>query len=213
MAHGRARKVLFLDLDGVLNSPTWFRHRGPAGDGVEIDHAIDPAAMARLNRLCAAVQPAIVISSTWRKIYPLTVLREHLHRLGLRADVVGRTPDLAGRYVVLREASGVVRRGAQRGDEIQRWLDAHNLVESFVILDDESDMAHLRHRLVQTSWEHGLLDADVDRCIAMLGGSPGTDSGTDRSGAEGGAAASAGPQPRRSDAPSPSTPEHTQGEP
>lgn len=38
-------------------------------------------------------------------------------------------------------------------------------------IDDDSDMEHLKRRLVQTSFYHGLQDEHVDQAIALLAGS------------------------------------------
>ncbi len=72
-------RILFLDIDGVLNSPEWFGHWPPKGEttaGIDVrdlalvaDTYLDPAAVRRLNRLAAKAE--IVISSSWR--YGFTV--------------------------------------------------------------------------------------------------------------------------------------------
>ena len=57
-----------------------------------------------------------------------------------------------------------------RGGEIAEWLAEHPEVEHFVILDDGDDMDHLLPWLVQTDHATGLLDAHVERAVAMLRG-------------------------------------------
>ena len=53
--------VLFLDIDGVLNSrECWDRLRG-------LRHKIDREKVALLNEVVAATDCRIVVSSTWRK--------------------------------------------------------------------------------------------------------------------------------------------------
>lgn len=104
----------------------------------------------------------IVVSSTWRLSHPLSMLRFMLTMHGLTGPVIDVTPDL--------------NQGRCRGHEIQHWLDhsAPQLfepwgrVESFVILDDDDDMANLLPRLVLTDPMVGLTDDDVDRAIDML---------------------------------------------
>lgn len=171
--------------------------------------------MGRLNRLCASTGAAVVVSSTWRRGYEtLDELASDLASVGLRAAVVGRTPHFAGQTIRMPEANSVVVRGTNRGDEIAWWLWNYGPFESFVIVDDDRDMGQLRHALVQTSFEVGLTDEDVDRCIALLGGS--VEPGWGRDGpavveVEGGVTVPAGSHlksPRRSAVtpPSPSTP-------
>ena len=149
--------VVFLDIDGVLNSVTWSRTRPrPSSDN------FDPSAVARLNRLIEATGAAIVVSSSWRQ-YGEEWVTKALKNAGVLAPIIGCTP-------ILDDGSTIMR-ALPRGKEIQAWLDAWPDVETFVILDDEPDMVHLRRRLVRTDQEVGLTDADVDRAIAMLTGS------------------------------------------
>jgi hypothetical protein len=152
------RRILFLDIDGVLNSRRWFERSpltGPWGTGGSakrddmLSH-LDPTACARAQRLCEETGSEIVISSTWRLLYKLSALRHVLALRGLTVPVLGRTP-----------SSHV-----ERGHEIQAWLDRHGRkagVTGMVILDDDRDMVHLTPWLVRTRFEHGLTDEDVTR--------------------------------------------------
>jgi len=141
-------KVLFLDIDGVLNSAYVIEKCG-RGD------IIDRTMVERVNRIVDATDCKIVISSTWRLFYPLGVLSALLRVHGLRDVLIGKTPDLD-------------RSQYNRGDEIQAWLDTQPCVEKFVILDDDSDMSDVINHLVQTTFKEGLKDEHVDRAIAML---------------------------------------------
>jgi hypothetical protein len=148
-------RVVFLDVDGVLNSLAYYDrcNRRPPGP------PIDPEAVARLDRLARAAKATVVVRSSWRRMFKLPVLRGLLRDNGYIGPVVGRTPYLSD---------------GCRGDEIQLWLDRYGRlfrpVSSFVILDDADDMAHLAARLVRTRYEDGLTDADVERALALLVG-------------------------------------------
>lgn len=147
-------RVIFLDIDGVLNSERYFKQRDPEGLSV-VDSAssIDPAAVALLNDLLAATDGKIVVSSTWRLGRSVPELEELLVSRGLRAGhVVGKTADLYGQ---------------PRGSEIRLWVDTHE-VKRFVILDDDSDMEPLMDRLVKTHFLDGLQAAHVQKCIDLL---------------------------------------------
>lgn len=151
-------RVIFLDIDGVLNSAAWYDQRGPRPvNRPLLDHSIDPAAITRLNRLCDATGAQIVISSTWRHGTTARQFQEDFAYLGCTGRIIGRTPDL----------SNLIPRGT-RGEEIATWLQLHGKVTTFVILDDDNDMGALSSHLVQTSHETGLTDADVDRAITLL---------------------------------------------
>lgn len=157
----RAMKVVFLDVDGVLNC----RSRWVKGCGA---YWIDPILMSRLVRLCETTGAKIVVSSTWRHGRTVEDLQALLESKGLPSTirVIGKTPEAAQQIVTGPLAELTTCRGIQIG----AWLGDHEegQVESFVILDDDSDMAHLTDYLVQTGWEDGLLDAHVDRAIALL---------------------------------------------
>jgi hypothetical protein len=183
-------RVLFLDIDGVLNSYPFRcgrqsrRMTDPCPDivlgdavGVDAEHLrsgwddIDPEQVARLAGLLRAVPDCrIVLSSTWRKLYSLAEMRRLLRHRGLGdlADrLIDRTPDLTGPI----GADGpwtTVTRIVQRGEEIADWLAKHPEVVGYVVLDDTDDMDAVRSRFVETWDQHGLTDADVDRAIGLL---------------------------------------------
>ena len=160
-------KVIFLDFDGVLNGADWLRKTqngnvDPAGYAHYINNPCDPELVSRLNRIVATTNAKIVISSSWRIGYTLAALRGFLKKAGFEHphSIYDRTPRLNGA-------------DDQRGDEIQAWLDRYietekHHVETYVILDDDSDMKHLKHKLVQTNTLVGLQDEHVDRAIAIL---------------------------------------------
>lgn len=152
-------KVLFLDIDGVLNSAEFMlnkRHiRRPT------PHEIDAVTVPRLNSVIARTGAKICVSSTWRIGRDAMLLEEILRSHGVRCDVVGTTPET---FRMDNE-----RGWSFRGNEIQMWLDRHPEVSTFAIVDDDSDMEPLMHRLVKTSWETGLLDEHVEKLVEMLG--------------------------------------------
>jgi hypothetical protein len=84
-------KLIFLDIDGVLNSDRFFAEAQPARWG--IGH-IDPGAVGRVEELARRTGAHIVISSAWRHAYPVADLRVILRVAGLEARIVGATPDL-----------------------------------------------------------------------------------------------------------------------
>lgn len=154
-------KVVFLDIDGVLNSRQWIR-RMPKRGSVPMDHGwFDPDTIALLNRLTEATGAVIVISSAWRQ-YGEKYMRELLAAVGVTAEVIGVTP-------ILYE-DGEILTPVCRGEEIQAWLDEHaDEVASFVILDDIDEMQCMRPNcLVQTNREVGLTEKNVESAMAWL---------------------------------------------
>jgi hypothetical protein len=158
-------KVLFLDIDPVLNSDAWYARAGrPAG---ELGH-FDPELVRNVDELAARTGAAVVISSAWRVHFGLEELRSILLRAGLAAPVIDVTP-----IVEDGALDGLVRSA-----EIMRWLAEHTLrscagavptVRRFAILDDLRDFGPLAPWHVRTSEEHGVMHEDVERAAALLG--------------------------------------------
>jgi HAD domain in Swiss Army Knife RNA repair proteins len=172
-------RVIFLDIDGVLNSESYMlklaaKHcqlepHTPC-DCFKLYRQIDPEAIARLNRLVAVTEAKIVISSTWRKLFDPPDLRRILEDHGLVGEIIGETPDGANDSELragLRDGE-LAQDRVFRGNEIDFWLKRHPAVDRFVILDDGSDMMMHKNRLVQTDCEDGLCDEHVDLAIRVL---------------------------------------------
>jgi len=153
-------KVLFLDIDGVLNSHQsihmYFRKSG--GQGVRCDeHHFCPIAVSNLLTLFEEIPDLkIVVSSTWRRFSSREELEEMFRMHGVDpAAFIGITP---------------YHPGAHRGLEIQDWLDIAKQngmnIEKFAIVDDDSDMAHFRESgdFFKTDGRMGLM-YDVTRRI------------------------------------------------
>lgn len=151
-------KVLFLDIDGVLNSLESTMMAGPRKRLVG-DH-VDPMLIRRLNKICEEVPDLkIVISSSWRKIYSIEEILEVFLKAGfnVKTEIIDRTP------------GHVEGTDGKRGHEIEAWYKAHPEVTNYVILDDDSDMLrNQRRHFVNTSWVCGLTFADVYRCVKIL---------------------------------------------
>jgi hypothetical protein len=160
-------RIIFLDFDGVLNSHEYIASLSEDERGGVI--GLDPKAVRRLTRLLSTPGiTRVVVSSTWRHNRNTRQLEGVLLAAGLRHPnaVLGRTP----RW--LHKTPGGIYAAESRGQEIQAWLDmAPDFgveVESFVIIDDDSDMAHLADRHVKVDFATGLQEAHVDRAIRML---------------------------------------------
>jgi len=174
-------RILFLDVDGVLNSgafftqvaskeesPTTAEERAlikkllphtdlPPGAknsmSVRIDlRHLDPCAIRRLNVLTRRPEVSVVVSSTWRHGYTVPGLQLLLESRGFIGRIISKTRELWGR----------------RGTEIQAWLVEHPGARSIAILDDNSDMEPWQARLVRTNNKVGLQSKDVARAIELL---------------------------------------------
>ena len=151
-------KVIFLDIDGVLNSDEYLdKVKNSDIQGIERD--IDVEKVKLLKRAIDETGARVVLSSSWRYTRNARYLKELLANYGIRVD---STP-------YIRD---------ERGLEIKKWLSENQGVEDFIILDDEifdSFDEKLIKKLVKISNENGrslgegLLPKDVDEIIERLG--------------------------------------------
>jgi len=149
-------RVLFLDIDGVLNTQSYVEHAGwaaPLGSDRDL-RIIDPAAVGLLNVVVEETGALVVISSSWRITYQVEVLDSMLKQRGFSGRVLGATPQLTGR---------------RRCTEIGQWLMDNNRVDSFAIVDDDEDAGaeHVRN-FVQTNFEEGLTREHVRALVRIL---------------------------------------------
>lgn len=144
-------KIIFLDVDGVLNSDRWIDEHPETA----VTELIDPAAAAKVNTIIAKTGAQIVISSSWRIQFlnepnGFEKLKEFFAKFGI-TNIVGMTPR------IYREP---------RCQEIAAWLMA-NEVAAFVIIDDDG-RAQFMNKLVKTTFIRGLQDYHVEEAIAIL---------------------------------------------
>jgi HAD domain in Swiss Army Knife RNA repair proteins len=105
-------KVIFLDIDGVLNCD---RTPNPR----DLPYIVDRRLLRRFKSLVARTGAKVVLSSTWR-VDPIGLYAARYWAIPFR-DVC---PDWPGR---------------PRRDEIQGWLKRHRVVTRFAVIDDEDD--------------------------------------------------------------------------
>lgn len=126
-------KVIFLDIDGVLNI---MRPERDKYGSLFHENFVD-----NLKRIINGTGAVIVISSTWR-LSGLSVMINMWKDRDLPGKVVGITSSLC--YKDGNE-------NLVRGDEIQEFIDKFNII-NYLILDDDTDMLpHQMNRFVRTS--------------------------------------------------------------
>lgn len=154
------KPLLFLDIDGVLNSLAFAKRVKAVGS-----IGIDPLAAVHLQRVVDETDCNIILSSTWRLLHSLAEMRGLLIAAGMRAPVplVGRTPDLTTiepRHSSILKASG-------RGFEINKWIEENQFTGPYVCIDDDRDFLP-GQPLVQTTWQDGMQDIHATLCIDIL---------------------------------------------
>lgn len=141
-------KILFLDIDGVLNS----RRSQMAFGGYPHDFSdmsmFDPVAVALIRRLCRVTQCSAVLSSDWR--YTTTA---HAAANALDIPIMDATPRLNG----------------TRGMEINAWLADHPEVTRYAIVDDIAQFLPEQQRFfVKTDDAFGLTLRDYSDLASIL---------------------------------------------
>lgn len=147
--------IIFLDIDGVLNSNKYF-------DGISNKECINPVDrlmldidMSKVKLLLEVINKTnakIVITSSWRRMKLYPYIKERLVSMGL--PVVGETPFIEGR----------------RGEEIKSYL-LENRVSNYCIIDDEvfKDYNTLEDNLVITNfYEDGLTKEHAEEVVKKL---------------------------------------------
>lgn len=173
-------KIIFLDVDGVLNSSAFLRLKTEVEDPNDyflqaymsipeerktykkMREMIDPKAVKILQSIYEEEPFDIVVSSSWR-ICHYEVLILILEEYGFKGKVIDRTPCLN-------------RESSVRGNEILQWtLDNEDKCgkyydfKSYVILDDSDDMLlWQKDNFVQTEWKIGLTEERTPAIIEAL---------------------------------------------
>lgn len=139
-------KVVFLDIDGVLNNFALIRANG-------FDY-IDEAMVRMLGSLVGQTGASVVLSSFWRLDPKDRALVDRA--LGVAGmAVVDRTPSIPG----------------DRAAEISQWLRSKPEVRRFAILDDDEGAgAGLEHSFFQTDPDVGITHDIVRRAVLHLNG-------------------------------------------
>jgi len=146
-------KVIFLDIDGVLNSWRFFKDAAAAGERTPPGAAqIDKKSVRWLNRLIQDTNAKVVVSSTWRLIYSLGELQTMLESKNFIGSLIDRTPSLPG---------------MPRGTEIAKWLLEHPEVTNHVAFDDGDDIDG--PNFVWVDARKGLKERHIDSAAKILG--------------------------------------------
>lgn len=158
-------KVLFLDIDGVLNCvyPT------PSDDNEWVDldewrYGLNPQLVARLRFIIANTDCKIVISSSWRHHTNYAPYQPNRNWRDVLAEKLHRTRDevFAGETTMDKQG--------RRGVEILQWLSDHP-TNSFCVVDDEvvDILPYIDNsKVVKTDMKYGLTIEDARRIIDVL---------------------------------------------
>lgn len=163
-------KVIFLDVDGVLNSFSTLNK----------DDSLESDLIIHLAKIVKATNAKIILSSSWR--LSAAALRELMDTLmWYNLSISGCTQDGVDvrdfEHTQFENAVPTKKYGSSnnitydRGAEIAMWLLQHDFaVEKFVIIDDEDvDIKNwFSKEVVKTNFNKGLTMEDAAKAIKLL---------------------------------------------
>ena len=134
-------KLIFLDIDGVLNHELYYVEKHQQQRANEVGYPlsdIDPEKVKLLNELVEKTGAEVVISSSWRKGRTVEELSNLLKQAGFIGSVIGKTPSL---YYDNDASKSTVPRGCEIEEFLYRTHGYDHFKRvNYVIFDDDSDM-------------------------------------------------------------------------
>ena len=158
-------KLLFLDIDGVLNSYRTYYVWGSGDPCMLLTNdgpKLDPVAVALLEKVVNLYDFKIILSSTWRFGYTdEEIINQWKGGMSMHygwknplIPIIGQTPDLTG---MVDSGLWVSK---TRGAEIQAYIDnLDSAPDDWNILDDDSDMLESQYsRFYNVDRQIGITD-------------------------------------------------------
>lgn len=151
-------KIIFLDIDGVLNSEEWDSYVQSFTYGARFNscYLLSQEMILRLQNVIFQTNAEIVLTSSWRtNIQALNALTKQLNLYHLRL----KDTTLYSTYNT-------------RADDIHEWLRSHPSVHSYAIVDDYDDGFSndevLATHFVQTTFAQGLTSEKAEKIVEIL---------------------------------------------
>lgn len=157
-------KIIFLDIDGVLNNADYYKTKDLSTHHNEQSH-FDTKNVSALNKIISETNAKVVLSSAWRLIKSVDETNQLFKEIGIKAEVISATESLHYKDTF---------KLAPRGLEILKWIkDNHrtlkNGLENYVIIDDEDDILDIQEgHFLQVDDKVGLTESNADEVIDFL---------------------------------------------
>lgn len=150
-------KVLFLDIDGVLNNE---------------EHIVKIHNLLGEEQYLALLRKITEIPFDYRSC---ELLKDFIKKANVKvvlSSIWRLNPDS---FNIIRKYAGIevydktIKLNGTRGEEIQQYLDNHKEIINYVILDDDSDMleSQIRH-FVKVDGKVGLTIKEIIQCEKIL---------------------------------------------
>ena len=156
--------ILFLDIDGVLNSKQWHSSDSCKALGNSVKRYFDPVCMKYLNSIISETEARVIISSSWRILRSLQDLQDLFKSVGFTGKIYGMTPDLS---IFQPDSENL------RGLEIQQWITNNQryfkTAIQYIILDDEDGfLENQQQYFFQINSDIGLNDSLTGKIISFF---------------------------------------------
>lgn len=156
-------KVIFLDVDGVLNSEEFLKNNP--------NRFIDRKCVSILKDIIDKTGAVIVLSSGWRlwfsdNLMPVDGHSQCLYYLlnSFNIKLYSKTPDFSTDEIRARKTFSYVK-----AKEILAWINDNDNVEKYVVIDDlDLINEQVNKNLIRTNGKIGITKEDAKRAIMLL---------------------------------------------
>ena len=145
-------KILFLDIDGVLNSKIYYKYIYKPEEG---HSRFDPYCVVLIKRLVEEFSLKIVITSTWRN--------------GIAERLMNELEESKLVPYLHEDWHTPILRPVNRGMEIQLWLEEHPKAKDYIIIDDNENLFEYQlNKLVKTDSYAGMAQLQYQQARNLL---------------------------------------------
>ena len=156
-------KVIFLDIEGVLNSEKFLNNNK--------DQVVDRERVRILKSIVDKTGAVIIMSSGWRLCFDENMLPQDGYSKELyevlcefNINLFGKTPDFSTEEIRSRKTFSHVK-----ANEIIAWLDENKNVEKYVVIDDlDLKNEEINSHLVKVNGEIGITEEDAKVVINII---------------------------------------------
>jgi hypothetical protein len=157
------KRVIFLDIDGVLATPkqyatrrTKLYKRDSTAAGLGIPYLFDEKCVIAFNRFILMNDVEIVLSSDWRRHFDLSEINTIFKINGVAKSPFSFTE-------IFNKADAFENLASIRVREIKDWLNNNEYILWCAV--DDMDLSELGHQFVQTDERMGFGDRDFFRKV------------------------------------------------
>lgn len=150
-------KIIFLDIDGVLNTGRWEELCLSEDINLEDQFGItfDDISIANLRTIISRTNASIVIHSTWKLHHDVEWFVDMWNTRNLPGFIISTTPNIAPDY--------------NKHNEISMWLKLHPQISQYVILDDEKEFVDpLSEHHILIDGFCGITMGNAEKAIKLL---------------------------------------------